>query len=78
MAPADIDAAFSQLVADVLRTMALDEGLRADGRGLLDLRPVFCEVRANVDVNRQGRDDKGGLGRRPWSAAYARRSLLGL
>lgn len=51
VAPADIDAAFSLLVADVLRTMALDEGVRADGRGLLDLRPVFCEVQANNDVN---------------------------
>ncbi len=42
---ADIDAAFSQLVANALRDMALDEGIRADGRGLLDLRPVFCEVK---------------------------------
>ena len=44
VAPADIDAAFSQLIADTLRTMALDEGMRTDGRGLSDLRPVFCEV----------------------------------
>ena len=44
VAPADLDAAFSQLVAHTLRDMALDEGMRADGRGLLDLRPVFCEV----------------------------------
>ena len=48
MAPADIDAAFSQLVADTLRTMALDEGVRADGRGLLDLRSVFCEARSSL------------------------------
>ncbi len=44
VAPADIDAAFSKLIADTLRTMALDEGVRADGRGVSDLRSVFCEV----------------------------------
>ena len=44
VAPADIDAALSQLTADTLRTMALDEGMRADGRGFLDLRSMFCEV----------------------------------
>lgn len=43
--PTDIDAAFAAAVSGTLRRMALDDGLRVDGRGLVDLRPVFCEVR---------------------------------
>jgi len=50
VAPADIDAAFSQLIANTLRMMALDEGVRADGRGLSDLRSVFCEVPMSNEI----------------------------
>ncbi len=41
---ADLEHAFAESLANAVRSMALDEGLRADGRGLIDLRPVQCEV----------------------------------
>ena len=44
--PTDIDAALAAVISETMRQMALDDGLRVDGRGLIDLRPVFCEVSA--------------------------------
>ncbi|HMB71342.1 MAG TPA: polyribonucleotide nucleotidyltransferase [bacterium] len=35
---------FGDLEKKRLRAMVLDEGLRADGRGLKDIRPISCEV----------------------------------
>lgn len=43
--PADFDAGIAALVGEAVRDMAVSEGLRPDGRGLTDLRPVHCEVR---------------------------------
>ncbi len=43
--PADFDAGIAVLVGEAVRDMAVSEGLRPDGRGLTDLRPVHCEVR---------------------------------
>ena len=46
-APGDealLKAAFAHLEKDDLRKMVLDEGLRADGRGPKDIRPITCEV----------------------------------
>ncbi len=37
-------AVFSSLEKKALRAMVLEEGVRADGRGLKDIRPITCEV----------------------------------
>ncbi len=37
-------SAFARLEKNDLRKMVLDEGLRADGRGPKDIRPITCEV----------------------------------
>lgn len=42
--PADLDAGIAALVSEAVRDMAVAEGLRPDGRGLTDLRPLHCEV----------------------------------
>eukprot|EP00887_Chlorella_sp_A99_P006254 scaffold3.g6254.t1 len=42
----DLDHAFAAVVGRLLREMALEEGLRCDGRGLLDVRPIHCELDA--------------------------------
>ncbi len=36
--------AFAHLESEDLRAMVLDEGVRADGRGPKDIRPITCEV----------------------------------
>ncbi len=41
---AQIKMAFKQLQQKRLRALVLDEGRRADGRGLLDIRPITSEV----------------------------------
>lgn len=45
VSPSDIDNAFTGLLLRVLRRLALEENLRADGRGLIDCRELHCEVR---------------------------------
>ena len=42
--PRDIDLAWEELQASALRDLVLKENSRPDGRGLLDLRPLDCEV----------------------------------
>ncbi|KAK9811328.1 hypothetical protein WJX72_001896 [[Myrmecia] bisecta] len=42
--PADIDHAWAALEAAVVRDMALADNVRVDGRGLVDLRPLYCQV----------------------------------
>ncbi|KAL4429595.1 hypothetical protein ABPG77_008644 [Micractinium sp. CCAP 211/92] len=44
VSPADLEHAFSAVLAATLRRLALEEGWRCDGRGPIDLRPVHCEV----------------------------------
>jgi len=39
-----VELAFTELQKKRLRELALREGKRADGRGLLDIRPITCEV----------------------------------
>lgn len=39
-----IDTYFDKLKKEVVRKMVLDEGVRLDGRGLEDIRPIWCEV----------------------------------
>ena len=41
---AQIKMAFKEIQQKRLRGLALNEGRRADGRGLLDIRPITCEV----------------------------------
>jgi polyribonucleotide nucleotidyltransferase len=36
--------AFEVLQEEVFRNAILDEGKRADGRGIMDLRPIYCET----------------------------------
>ncbi len=38
------EAAFDKVEKQVLRRMILEEGTRADGRGLKEIRPITCEV----------------------------------
>jgi len=42
--PLDIKEAFFQVLRDIVRKRILDEGIRPDGRGLKDIRPISCEV----------------------------------
>lgn len=44
VAPSDLEHAFTALMLRTLRRLALEEGLRPDGRGLIDLRELHCEV----------------------------------
>ena len=44
VSPSDLEHAFTALLLRTLRALALEEGLRADGRGPIDLREVYCEV----------------------------------
>ncbi|MCB9284527.1 MAG: polyribonucleotide nucleotidyltransferase [Lewinellaceae bacterium] len=39
-----IERYFDKLKKDVVRKMVLDEKVRLDGRGLEDIRPIWCEV----------------------------------
>ena len=39
-----MEHAFTALVLRTLRRLAVEEGLRADGRGLIDCRELHCEV----------------------------------
>ena len=39
-----VEAAFDKVEKQVLRRMILEEGTRADGRGLKEIRPITCEV----------------------------------
>lgn len=41
---AEVDAILHDVEKKVLRSMALDENLRADGRGPTDIRPIYTEV----------------------------------
>jgi len=40
----DVSNAFSSLEKDLMRSRIVDEGVRADGRGLTDVRPIEIEV----------------------------------
>lgn len=40
----EIDAEWKDLIDRVFRRAILDEGLRSDGRGTADIRPISCEV----------------------------------
>ncbi len=42
--PLDIKEAFFQVLKDIVRKRILDEGIRPDGRGLKEIRPISCEV----------------------------------
>ena len=42
----DLEYAWRDLVAAELRDMAVRHNVRVDGRGLLDARPLSCEVQA--------------------------------
>lgn len=44
VSPSDLDHAFTALIMRTLRVLAVQEGLRPDGRGLIDLRDIHCEV----------------------------------
>lgn len=48
VSPSDLEHAFTGLLLRTLRKLALEEGLRADGRGLIDCRELHCEVRVIV------------------------------
>ena len=39
-----VGAAFESLIEKLMRTRILEVGLRPDGRGLTDIRPISCEV----------------------------------
>lgn len=39
-----VDKAFGEVEREELRRMILEEGIRADGRGCKDIRPIHCEV----------------------------------
>ena len=39
-----VAAAFESIVKKQMRSRILDEGIRPDGRGLTDIRPISCEV----------------------------------
>ncbi len=41
---ADVVAQFESLQYEVIRNNVFDKGIRADGRGLKDVRPIDCEV----------------------------------
>jgi polyribonucleotide nucleotidyltransferase len=40
----DISAAFDVGIKEIIRTNILERGIRPDGRGLTDIRPISCEV----------------------------------
>ncbi|MCS7286464.1 MAG: polyribonucleotide nucleotidyltransferase [Anaerolineae bacterium] len=42
--PQDIKEAFFQVLKGIVRKRILDEGIRPDGRGLKEIRPITCEV----------------------------------
>jgi len=42
--PQDIKEAFFQVLKEIVRKRILDEGIRPDGRGLKEIRPITCEV----------------------------------
>ncbi len=42
--PATFPIAFDDLVGDCMRSLILEKGVRVDGRGLEDIRPISCEV----------------------------------
>ena len=65
-----------ELRSGLMRERLLDDGVRIDGRGPKDVRPIACEVRAVPARPRRGalharRDPGAGL--QPPSAARARR-----
>ncbi|MBX5476019.1 MAG: polyribonucleotide nucleotidyltransferase [Clostridia bacterium] len=41
---ADIDAVLDETEKKVMRRLIVDEGIRVDGRGPKDIRPIWCEV----------------------------------
>ncbi len=41
---AEIDTAFDAALKEVVRYLILEKGVRLDGRGLADIRPITCEV----------------------------------
>jgi polyribonucleotide nucleotidyltransferase len=40
----DISAAFDMGLKEVIRELILQRGIRPDGRGVTDVRPIYCEV----------------------------------
>jgi polyribonucleotide nucleotidyltransferase len=42
--PSTVNQAFEEVYADVVRTRIINDGKRPDGRGLTEVRPIWCEV----------------------------------
>jgi polyribonucleotide nucleotidyltransferase len=43
-APSEISAGFKNVLKEVVRGRVLEHGIRPDGRGLTEIRPISCEV----------------------------------
>ena len=61
VSPSDLDWAWRELVASVQRHLILRDNVRSDGRGLVDRRPVHCQVFWSVGIRRSlGKYNTGG------------------
>lgn len=56
----DVYYALENIASSALRRLVLDEGIRVDGRGVSDLRRLYCESRPLQAVHGSGLFERGG------------------
>lgn len=55
----DVKQAFDEAIKSVVRERILERGLRPDGRGLKDVRPIWCEVEVSPRAHGSGLFTRG-------------------
>ena len=55
----DVKQAFDESIKSVVRERILERGLRPDGRGLKDVRPIWCEVEVSPRAHGSGLFTRG-------------------
>jgi polyribonucleotide nucleotidyltransferase len=58
-APQDVRAVFNDAYKHQVRQRILDEGIRPDGRGLTEIRPLYCEVGLSPRAHGSGLFQRG-------------------
>jgi polyribonucleotide nucleotidyltransferase len=54
-----VKAAFDETIKEAVRQRILDKGLRPDGRGLTDIRPIWCDVNFSPRAHGSGLFTRG-------------------
>ena len=58
--------AFDEALKDIVRARIIKEGLRPDGRGLDEIRPIWCEVGISPRAHGSGLFTRGETQVLPW------------